>query len=184
MTEPELAVETLIARTALGDRGAFQALYRATAARLFGLALLVVRRRDWAEDVMQEAFLAFWRRAGDFRPERGSGLGWMATIVRNRAIDRLRREPRVAGEPDREAPDPAPDALSRLVQSDEARRLAGCLGELDEQPRRVIALAFYEGLSHSELAARVGAPLGTVKSWIRRGLMRLKACFEQTEGGR
>ncbi len=183
MAIPEQPVEALIARAAVGDRQAFQALYRATAPRLFGLALRVVKRRDWAEDVMQEAFLALWRRAGDFRSERGSGLGWMATIVRNRAIDRLRREPRLVGEPDREVPDPAPDALARLVQSDQARRLAGCLGDLDEQPRRAITLAFYEGLSHSELAARVGAPLGTVKSWIRRGLLRLKTCFEQTEGG-
>jgi RNA polymerase sigma-70 factor (ECF subfamily) len=181
MEIPEQPVEALIARTALGDRRAFQALYRATAPRLFGVALLIAKRRDWAEDAMQEAFLALWRRAGDFKPERGSGLGWMATIVRNRAIDRVRREPKFAGEADREAPDPAPDALAALVQSDEARRIARCLGELDEAPRRAIALAFYVGLSHTELAARLDAPLGTVKSWIRRGLARLRHCFEQTE---
>ena len=179
MESTEITLEALLGAAARGDRPAFAELYRRTAPRLFGLALVVVKRREWAEEVLQDAFVAVWRRAADFSEEKGSANAWLATIVRHRAIDRLRREPItvpadsvIAG-----MIDESPDAPAQLELSQAARRIEGCLGELDESQRRAIRFAYYEGLTHVELAARMDSPLGTVKSWIRRGLERLRECF-------
>ncbi|MBI3452588.1 MAG: sigma-70 family RNA polymerase sigma factor [Rhodospirillales bacterium] len=173
----------LIAAAASGDRRAFADLYRATGAKLFGLALRILRRRDWAEEVLQEAFVNIWRHAGAYRPERGAPFAWLATIVRNRALDRLRRERPVVpldDAPGRESwADPGKNPLDLALASAEARRLKACLDELDGPQRESIVLAYYEGRTHEELAARFAAPLGTVKSWIRRGLIRIKGCLER-----
>ena len=172
----------LLLAVAGGERDAFAALYRATSPQLFALALRILRRRDAAEEVLQEAFVNVWRHAVDYRPEKGAAMGWMATIVRNRALDRLRRarpETPLDEAPERHGwTDPAPDPLAKATMSEEARRLDTCLERLEEGPRRAIRLAFYEGLTHEELTARLDAPLGTIKSWVRRGLMRLKTCLE------
>ena len=175
------ALEALLAATADGDRAAFAALYRHASPQLLTLAVRILRRREMAEEVLQEAFISIWRHADDFRPEKGSPMAWMATIVRNRALDRRRRaRPEVALDEDASASqwaDPAPDPLAQALISDEARRLGHCLDELEDGPRRAITLAYYDGYTHEELVARLDAPLGTIKSWIRRGLLRLKGCL-------
>ncbi|MGH6954620.1 MAG: sigma-70 family RNA polymerase sigma factor [Alphaproteobacteria bacterium] len=176
-------LERLIARVSLGDRDAFKRLYDSTSAKLFGVALRILRRRDRAEDVVQESYMRIWERAQSYAPEKGSPIGWMASIVRHRAIDRLRRQREHASL--EESPegarvaDPAPDALEHAMRSAEARRLGACLEELGGKQRDCIVLAFYQGHTHEELAQRVDVPLGTVKSWIRRGLMSLKECLER-----
>ncbi|GAB2178655.1 sigma-70 family RNA polymerase sigma factor [Dongia sp. agr-C8] len=175
-------LESLIEASAAGNRAAFSALYDAAAPQLFGLALRILKRRDWAEDVLQEALISAWRSAGEYRRELGSGKAWLTVILRNRALDRLRRESTARLEPSGDAmpevEDPAPSALDLTISGEAARRLAACLEQLEEVQKRAILLAYFDGLTHEELAARIAAPLGTVKSWIRRGLQRLKGCLE------
>lgn len=175
-------LSSLLVAAGGGDREAFRGVYDATAAHLLGLALRILRRRDAAEDTLQEAFVSIWQRAGDYRPERGAPMAWMGTIVRHRALDRLRRERATVpldDVPEREAwadPGPAPDAATEAAQ--DARRLTACLDELAPNPRTAIVLAYREGLTHEEIAARLPAPLGTVKTWIRRGLAQLRTCLD------
>ncbi len=167
-------LERLLAATAGGDRGAFADLYAETATRLFGVALRIVGRRDHAEDVLQEAFVRVWNAAGDYRSARGAPMAWLSTIVRNKAIDRKRRE-RPEVELDETRQEEKPD-LSML--SEDSRQLQACLETLDEPQRHCVLMAFVEGYTHQELAARLERPLGTVKSWIRRSLGQLKVCLE------
>lgn len=173
-------LQMLLSRSALGDRTAFAALYRVTSPKLFWLALRIVRRRDWAEDVIQEGFISIWSHAESYRIDRGSPFSWMASIVRNRALDYLRRSPPDAGELDEElaADEKWSDPLARLTQSSEGAALARCLERLSAEQRQTVALAYYHGLTQQELADHLGSPLGTVKTWIRRGLARLKECLE------
>jgi len=185
MGEPESLIE-LMAAVAVGDKPAFARLYRLTSAKLFALALGILRRRDWAEDVVQEAYLRIWRSALTFDPAKGSPMSWMVTIVRNSAftmLERRGREVAATGEADIEAMASGdPDPLEQAMQNSTARALLACLQELDEKQRQTIALAYYEGLTHSELSQRLGTPIGTIKSWIRRGLMLLKTCMEDRVG--
>ncbi|MDP2229219.1 MAG: sigma-70 family RNA polymerase sigma factor [Moraxellaceae bacterium] len=171
----------LMYRTALGDRRAFEQLYRATSGRLLGVALLVMRRRDLAEDVLQEAFVKIWHSASSYQPERGAVSTWLGTIVRRTAIDRLRRDRHAAvalDDAEWEAmADDAPGPLDNTMAEAEARRLGLCMEQLDDRQRESVTLAFHHGLTHTELAARLGSPLGTVKAWVRRGLDRLRQCL-------
>ena len=168
-------LEQLLEAAANGDRSAFADLYAETATRLFGVALRIVGRRDHAEDVLQEAFVRIWHCAGDYQRSRGSPLAWLCTIVRNKAIDRRRRErPEVELDEQRQEEE-TPD-LSLL--SEDARQLQACLEALGEPQRRCVVMAFIEGYTHQELAVRLERPLGTVKSWIRRSLGQLKVCLE------
>lgn len=180
--EPGL-LERLLGAAARGDRQAFATLYARSSAKLFAVALRILKRRDRAEEVLQDAFLNIWNHAGDYRPERGAATTWMASIVRNRSLDYLRRDrPSVSLDdaPGHEAwTDPGPNPLEQTLDNAEARRIKACLDELEEKPREAILKAYYEGLTHEELAARLQAPLGTIKSWVRRGLMRLKGCLER-----
>ena len=171
-----------MARIAGGDRAALRQLYDATGAKLFGVCLRILSDREDAEDVLQEVYLTVWRRADRFDPARAGVLAWISTIARNRAIDRLRaRGPLAKADPVDDLPiaDDAPSAESRLMDADRAARLQACLGELDERTAAVIRTAFFEGLTYEALARRTETPLGTVKSWIRRGLARLKGCLER-----
>jgi RNA polymerase sigma-70 factor (ECF subfamily) len=173
----------LIEASAAGSRAAFSALYDAAAPQLFGLALRILKRRDWAEDVLQEALISAWRNAGEYRRALGSGKAWLTVILRNRALDRLRRESAArrlepSGEALPEIEDPSPSALDLTISGEAGRRLMACLEQLEEVQKRAILLAYFDGLTHEELAARIASPLGTVKSWIRRGLQRLKGCLE------
>ena len=186
---PELAaapqpeeLPALLERCARREQQALARLYQLTAAKLFGIALRIVRREDWAEDVLQECYLKFWEHAREYRPGLGSPMTWMASIVRNRCLDWLRRPAFEVADADGAIADATPavgeSALDRLQRAGEAERVARCLQALEAKQRQAIALAFYDGLSHSELARHLGEPLGTVKTWVRRGLMRLKACLD------
>jgi RNA polymerase sigma-70 factor (ECF subfamily) len=173
----------LVYRTALGDQRAFEDLYQQTSPRLMGVALALLRRRDLAEDVLQEAYVKVWHAAGSYRPELGTVGTWLATIVRRSAIDRLRRqknEGQTLPEPDWDLlEDDGPGPLERMLEDDDARRLSRCLEHLDERQRESVRLAFFHGLTHSELAEKMSAPLGTVKAWVRRGLEKLKGCLHE-----
>lgn len=148
--------------------------------RLYGLALRITRQPALAADAVHDALLQVWRNAAQFDHRRGSAEVWLASLVRYRALDIIRkraRETTVAEAP--EEADSAPNALERLLETTAGQALHGCLQSLDERQRRAILLAFVEGLSHADLAVRLATPLGTVKSWIRRGLIALKACLGQ-----
>jgi RNA polymerase sigma-70 factor, ECF subfamily len=168
---PAQALEQLIARSALGDRGAFRELYRAAAPKLFGVALRILRREDWAEEVLQECFVSLWRHAPDYNASRAAPMTWMTSIVRNRCLDWLRRpNPEPLAEEALEALESGnPGPLAILEQGRDSAALARCLGALDARQRQAIALAFFDGLSHAELASHLRQPLGTVKTWVRRG---------------
>ena len=184
MAGPDPLAE-LMAASARGDTRAFARLYELSAPKLFALALGILKRRDWAEEVLQESFIRLWRSAHRFDPAKGSAMSWMVTIVRNVAFTTLERSPREVSAEDAAVPEMAssgPDPLEQAIQSSAARALLECLKRLDESQRRSITLAYYEGLTHSELAVRLAAPIGTVKSWIRRGLMQLKDCLEGGHG--
>lgn len=175
----------LLSRTALGDRTAFAQLYEATRAKLFAVSLRIVRERQLAEEVLQDSFVNIWNHAGDYARAKSAPSTWMTAIVRNRSLDlvrRIREEPDVddalAANLVDESAAPAREAMDRA----QAHSLRECLGELDAEQRQSIALAFYHGLSHSELAAHLRRPLGTVKTHIRRGLLKLRDCLGRLEG--
>jgi RNA polymerase sigma-70 factor, ECF subfamily len=169
----------LLRATARRDRDAFAELYGRSSAKLFGIALRILKQREWAEEVLQESFVAVWERAGDYDPARGSAIGWLVTIVRHCAIDQLRRS--AARAESRGVADAALPTLAASESADsgaELRALQRCLGELDQQPRDAVLLAYCYGLTRDELAARLGVPVGTVKSWLRRSLERLQKCLD------
>jgi RNA polymerase sigma-70 factor (ECF subfamily) len=170
--------EVLLHRCVDGDRGAFRLLYDRWGNRLYGIALRITREAALAADATQDAFVQIWQQAYRFDPERGSAESWLIGIVRYRALDLIRRRSReIPGYEDEEREDDVPDALARLVRSAEGAALHRCLGELEKDRRRLVVLAFVDGLSHSELAERMNVPLGTVKSWIRRSLISLRGCL-------
>jgi RNA polymerase sigma-70 factor, ECF subfamily len=177
---PAQALEQLLGRAALGERAAFQELYRATAPKLFGVALRILRREDWAEEVLQECYVSVWRHAADYRPALAAPMTWMTSIVRNRCLDWLRRpnpEP-LDDEALQEIESGNPGPLALLEQGRDSAALARCLRGLEPKQRQAIALAFFDGLSHAELAQHLREPLGTVKTWVRRGLAKLRSCLE------
>ena len=171
---------TLLSRAGLGDRAAFAELYQATRSKLFGVSLRIVRERPLAEEVLQDSFVSIWNHAADYARAKSAPLTWMTAIVRNRSLDVVRR---AREEPDiddtlttnlvDESASPARDVETRA----EAHSIQDCLQELDAEQRQSIALAFFHGLSHSELADHMRRPLGTVKTHIRRGLLKLKDCL-------
>jgi RNA polymerase sigma-70 factor (ECF subfamily) len=171
----------LIYRTGLGDQRAFEKLYKDSSPRLYALAMILLRRKDQAEDALQDAFVSVWNSASTYNPDKGTPQTWLNVIVRHRCIDRLRREPQRTTTLDDEgwavfeASGPTP--LQELLSDADARLLAGCLEHLDSKQKESVALAFFHGLTHSELAAHLSAPLGSVKAWVRRGLERLRGCL-------
>ena len=174
----------LLARTALGDRAAFAQLYRASSAKLFAVSLRIARQRPIAEEALQDSFVNIWNHASDYAQAKSAPMTWMTAIVRNRSLDIIRRtreEPDIDDELTTKLADtsasPAREAESRA----EARRIERCMGELDADERQSIALAFYHGLTHSELARHLRRPLGTVKTHVRRGLARLRDCLMRAE---
>ena len=175
----EASAASLLAGCATRDPAALRELYEQQSARLYGVALRITRRPALAADALQDAFINIWQNAASFDPARGGAEGWLTGIVRFRALDGVRRGSReVTGIEMPEVADDEPSALSRLVGSAEATALRGCLEALDVEKRRLVMLAFLDGLTHQELAAKLAIPLGTVKSSIRRGLAGLRACLE------
>ncbi|MBI3526533.1 MAG: sigma-70 family RNA polymerase sigma factor [Betaproteobacteria bacterium] len=178
-------LSNLLARCALRDQRAFVTLYQFSSAKLFAVAVRITRRRDWAEEVLQEAFVNIWNHAAGYNPAKSAPMTWMTAIVRNRALDWLRRPREVEIDEEHEelmasVPDESPGPEELLRRSLDAGALAECMKTLTEEQQRSITLAFFYGLSHGELAEQMRKPLGTVKTWIRRGLDRLKGCLDES----
>ena len=191
-TQRSEVIAGLLARVALGERLAFAALYREVSAHLFGVILRINPDRAQAEDILQDIFITLWRAAAGFDATRSQPLTWLTSIARNRAIDSLRRRktevttvsaslPGRDGEGDidllAKLPSDAPSPLQQLEQAAQAREITHCLQQLKGEQQQCVALAFYQGLSHAEVADHLGQPLGTVKSWVRRALLALKDCL-------
>jgi RNA polymerase sigma-70 factor (ECF subfamily) len=183
--DPEVLRSQLAAalgRVAAGDRAALRMVYQDTSAKLFGVCLRILGDRNEAEDVLQDVYVTVWRKAANFDPSRASPITWLVAIARNRAIDRLRTsavsrrmEPIEAADA---VSDPAPAAGERIELAQQHQRLTRCLEELEVRVSAAIRAAFLDGATYEELAQRMSVPLGTMKSWIRRGLLKLRTCLE------
>ena len=170
----------VLLRTGQEDREAFRELYTLTSAKLFGITLRICGERQAAEDVLHDVYITIWKRASGWEPGRASPITWLATIARNRAIDwrrsqGVRRTSALDEAPD--IADPGPSAERALLANEDTQRLLDCLDGLDGQHRDAIRTAFFEGVTYAELAIARSVPLGTMKSWVRRGLARLKDCL-------
>ena len=175
----ELALS--LVRAADGDRAALKFFYDATSAKLFGVVNRILADRGDAEDVLQDVYVTIWRKAVEFDPSRASPITWAATIARNRAIDRFRARGKRDLRPlddAAEVADDAPSAFDVASTSEEGRRLAEALAQIEPRAAAAIRAAFFEGATYADLAERAGVPEGTMKSWIRRGLLSLRAKLE------
>ena len=168
-----------LARIAGGDRPALQALYKMQSVRLFGVAMAILRDRDAAADALHDGFVNIARRAAQFDAERGAAEAWLGSIIRHAALDIARRRGREIPTDDATLGDVPVDAsqFDTLAAGEDGARLRDCLGQLAEKNRQGIVLAFVHGLSHPQIAAKLDLPLGTVKAWIRRGLLSLRECL-------
>jgi RNA polymerase sigma-70 factor (ECF subfamily) len=178
--DPKL--EQLLAGVAEGDEGSFAALYQATASKLLGVAIRILRSREVAEEVLQEAFFKIWERASDYNPGIASPMTWMATIVRNRALDEARRRViRPTGDESELENIASGDEhpIAALERSEDVERLLRCLDGLEPEKKEIVRLAYLDGLSREALAARFGRPEGTIKTWLHRSLAQLKGCLER-----
>lgn len=178
MTDPD-TIAPLLQAAAGGDRRAFGALYAATSAKLFGVLLRILRDRSEAEDALQDVFTKVWNGAGRYDATRGRGMTWLITIARNRAIDRLRARPRTDHSdiaPD-DLSDGKPGVESRLIAMGDARQLADCMNTLEPDRAAALRGAYLSGESYDDLAQRHNVPLNTMRTWLRRGLMKLRECL-------
>lgn len=172
----------ILLRTGNEDRSALSELYSLTSAKLFGICLRICGERQAAEDVLQEVYVTIWKRSAGYEPGRASPITWLATIARNRAIDWRRAQGTRRMTPIEDAPpiaDAAPLVSETMIMDEESARLHLCIDALEDRQRVAIRTAFFEGATYAELAERQSVPLGTMKSWVRRGLIRLKECVEQ-----
>ena len=171
----------LIAAVAKGDEAAFERLYAATRAKLFGVVLRILRRQDLAEEVIQEAYVKIWNSAGQFNPGLSSPITWMVSIARNRAIDVVRKRERSSRS--RRSPRPwkwrptRPDPLARREMTEELKRLLECVGRLEPDRQKLVLLAYYNGWSREQLAEKFETPVNTVKTWLRRSMMDIRECL-------
>lgn len=163
-----------LARCTVGDRSALQMIYDSESPRMVGVARRILMRQDLAEEAVHDAFVRIWRSAGGFDPHRGSAIGWLYAIVRNCALTIHRNEHRYDHDSDGLDDITADDAISRLPETSALRR---CLEQIERPRRDAVVLAYAHGMSHGELAGRLKVPLGTVKSWVRRGLTSLQECM-------
>lgn len=177
----------LMSRISLGDRVALKTLYDAVGGKLLAVALRVLKNHEMAEDVLQEVFISLWNQAARHNAKQAQPLAWLCVMTRNRAIDMLRKNrPEVSlhwrdadGEEHfHDAPDGRETPLESLLRSESGTHLHACLNALEGEQKQVLLLAYFEGLTHSELSARMKRPLGTIKAWVRRSLQRLKTCLE------
>jgi len=174
-------LSNLLGQVANGDRQAFQDIYNLTSAKLFGVCLRILSDRQASEDALQDAYVKIWRNAGRFDARRASPITWLATIARNTAIDRKRsggNRVMVSDDAIAEMATEERSALEKLEAREDRNILNKCLDNLEAKQRNVIRTAFFEGHSYNELAQKLNTPLGTVKSWVRRGLKRLKDCMD------
>lgn len=172
----------LLAQAAEGDTQAFQTFYSRTSAKLFGVILRILPDNQEAEDVLQEVYVTVWRKAASFDPARASPITWVATIARNRAIDRLRARParaHVAVEAAHDIADDGPAVDAGVQHGQDAARLAKAMALLEPRHAAAIRACYFEGLSYEELAVREAVPVGTLKSWVRRGLMRMRGALDE-----
>ena len=185
--ERNARLAALLGKVALGDQAAFAELYVQTSSHLYGVAVRILRDGAAAEEILQEAFVSVWHHAASYEAAKSQPSTWLAAIVRNRCLDQLRRR-----EPDTvtmstddddgrefDLPSAGPTPVEMLLAGAEAQSVRDCVDTLDAGQKQAIALAFYQGLSHAELADHMREPLGTVKSWVRRGLERLKRCLDR-----
>lgn len=174
-------LEGLLSQVALGNREAFETLYRETAARLFGICLRVLAERSEAEDALQDVFTTVWRKAAQFDATRSGATSWLAMIARSKAIDRLRSLPARKAQTDLELAedieDPAASPPQQAQAATDRAQLERCLDQLEPRRRSLIRAAFFDGSTYEELSTRLKAPLGSVKSWIRRSLLQLRECL-------
>jgi RNA polymerase sigma-70 factor (ECF subfamily) len=184
-TDRSARLADLLARTALSDQAAFAELYRVAAPHLYGVALRILREPALAEDLLQEAFVNVWHHAGSYNAAKAKPQTWLTSIVRNRCLDQLRRREldtvtmtRDEDEPELELAGMGPTPEELLLSGADANSVRSCIEALEGGQRQAIALAFVQGLSHAELAEHLRQPLGTIKSWVRRGLERLKKCLD------
>ncbi len=166
----------LLSATAKGDKRAFADLYQSTSAKLFAISVKMLGNRAQAEEVLQDAFVKIWHNASDYQVSKGAVMSWMISIVRYRCLDllrhkKVRKEQSLTDEQEQE------DLTSIQVSYEDDSKLVDCIEQLDQQQRQVIHLAYYKGLTHHELVDHISSPLGTVKSWIRRGLQQLQRCL-------
>jgi RNA polymerase sigma-70 factor (ECF subfamily) len=170
----------LLAAVAKGDQAAFERLYAATRAKLYGVVLRILRRHDLADEVIQETYLRIWRSAGQFDPALSTPITWMVTIARNRAIDLVRKKGEVAIEEEPEALEVAadnPNPLAKREVNEELRRLLACIGRLEPERQRLVLLAYYNGWSRERLATELNTPVNTIKTWLRRSLIEIRECL-------
>jgi RNA polymerase sigma-70 factor (ECF subfamily) len=182
MPPRDTKLEHLLAGVADGDEAAFAELYQATSSKLLGVAVRILRNREVAEEVLQEAFFKVWERASDYNAGIASPMTWMATIVRNRALDEARRRViRPTGDETELENIASGDEhpIAALERSEDVKRLLGCLEGLEPEKREIVRLAYLDGLSREALSARFGRPEGTIKTWLHRSLAQLKGCLER-----
>lgn len=174
-------IETMIGRVALGDRGAFQSLYNATSAKLFGVSLRILGDRAEAEDAIQEIYVKIWRAASAYQVNGLSPMTWLITIARNHSIDRLRARRAMTGGMDEVAalPDPAPGPEAMAVASSERAQIDACLAELQNDKADAVRRAYLDGETYKDLSGRYGVPLNTVRTWLRRSLLKLRECLSR-----
>jgi RNA polymerase sigma factor (sigma-70 family) len=181
--EPREILSERLQAVGRGDQAALADVYRLTSAKLFGVCLRICTERSEAEEVLQETYVTIWRRAGTYVPGRASAISWLVAVARNKALDRLRSgKVRRAAAPVEEAdalPDPGPSALQEVERAEDSAALMRCIEELDANQRDAIRRAFLDGRTYEELARDGEVPLGTMKSWIRRGLQKLRGCLER-----
>jgi RNA polymerase sigma-70 factor (ECF subfamily) len=173
----------LLAAVAKGDETAFERLYAATRAKLFGVVLRILRRQDLAEEVIQESYVKIWSNAGQFNPSLASPITWMVSIARNRAIDLMRKRGELSIEEEPDAMEVAADnadPLARREMNDELKRLLGCVGRLEPERQRLVLLAYYNGWSREQLAEKFNTPVNTVKTWLRRSMLEIRDCLGLT----
>ncbi len=170
----------LLQATAQGDQKAFRRLYANTSPMLYSLCLRMLKNKEWAEEVLQEAFVKIWHHASEYHQDRGNVSTWLTSIVRYRALDHLRAHKPTDSLDDHleERTSNEPDPLNWVAKGDELNALELCLDQLTDQQKQLIIMSFVEGLSHQELMQRIPSPLGTIKSWIRRGLQSLRRCLQ------
>jgi RNA polymerase sigma-70 factor (ECF subfamily) len=178
LTQAELA--WLLAAVARQDEAAFERVYAATRAKLYGVVLRILRRQDLAEEVIQETYVKIWNCAGQFNPELASPITWMTAIARNRAIDLVRKKSEASIEDEPDAMDVAadsPDPLARREMTEELKRLLECVGRLEPDRQKLVLLAYYNGWSREQLAEKFGSPVNTIKTWLRRSMLDIRLCL-------